>query len=68
VPAFITGLSNSFWREIHGKTRIVAVFGEPVELPRIEGDTRLTHHKRTADLLNDRIAALFDEERKLRGG
>jgi 1-acyl-sn-glycerol-3-phosphate acyltransferase len=68
VPAFITGLSNSLWREIHGKTKVVAVFGEPIELPPIEGETRLAHHKRTADLLNDRIAALFEEEKRLRSG
>jgi len=66
VPAFITGLSNSLWREIRGHTKVVAVFGEPIELPQIEGETRLAHHKRTADLLNDRIAALFEEEKALR--
>ncbi|MCA1826502.1 MAG: lysophospholipid acyltransferase family protein [Myxococcales bacterium] len=66
VPAFITGLSNSLWREIRGQTQVVAVFGEPIALPQVEGETRLAHHKRTADLLNERIAALFEEEKRLR--
>jgi 1-acyl-sn-glycerol-3-phosphate acyltransferase len=66
VPAFINGLSNSLWREVFGKRRIVAVFGEPVELPEFEGETRLAHHKRTADMINERIAALFEEEKALR--
>ena len=66
VPAFITGLSNSLWREIRGKTSVIAVFGDPVELPQIEGETRLSHHKKTADLLTERIAGLFEEEKKLR--
>lgn len=65
VPAFITGLSNSLWREIRGKSRIFAVFGAPIELPQYEGELRLTHYKRTADLMNEKIAALFDEERAL---
>ena len=66
VPAFINGLSNSLWGEVRGRTKLIAVFGEAIELPQIEGDTRLTHHKKTADLLNERIEALFEEEKALR--
>jgi hypothetical protein len=41
------------------------VFGEPVLLPEPR-ETRLSHHKKFADLLNERIAALGAEERALR--
>lgn len=58
VPAFITGLSNSLGGELRSHRPIVAVFGDPVPLPEVSGETRLSHHKRTADLLNEHIAAL----------
>lgn len=70
VPAFITGLTNSVLAELkanlRGERKVVAIFGEPVTLPEIEGETRLSHHKRTADLINARILALAEEEKALR--
>jgi len=71
VPAFILGLTNSPWAELRANLRkerpVIAVFGEPIELPQIpEDQTRLSQHKRCADLFNARIAALGAEERSLR--
>jgi 1-acyl-sn-glycerol-3-phosphate acyltransferase len=70
VPAFITGLTNSMWAELkanlRGEPRVVAIFGDPVELPEIEGETRLSHHKKLADQFNERILALAEEERAVR--
>ena len=70
VPAFITGLTNSVWAELKanftGGRTVVAIFGDPVELPEFEGETRLSHHKKTADMLNERILALAEEERAVR--
>ena len=70
VPAFITGLTNSIWAELKANARrertVVAVFGDPVELPPDEGETRLSHHKKFADLLNQRILALAEEEKTIR--
>jgi 1-acyl-sn-glycerol-3-phosphate acyltransferase len=71
VPAFILGMSNSFWAEVKANLRgappVIAVFGEPLELPEA-AETRLSHHKRFSDLINQRIAALGAEERALRSG
>jgi hypothetical protein len=47
---------------------VVAVFGDPVELPQFEGETRLSHHKRMADLFTERILALATEEKAVRAG
>jgi len=70
VPAFILGMTNSFWAEVRASWRrerpVIAVFGEPVALPAATGQTRLSHHKRFADLINERIAALGAEEWALR--
>ena len=70
VPAFILGMSNSLWAEVKANFRrerpVIAVFGEPVALPPQAGETRLAHHKRFADQINARIAALGAEERALR--
>jgi len=70
VPAFILGLTNSPWAELKANLRrerpVIAVFGEPVLLPQTPGETRLSHHKKFADLLNQQIAALGAEERALR--
>jgi 1-acyl-sn-glycerol-3-phosphate acyltransferase len=63
VPAFITGLTNSAVNEIKSREPIVAVFGDPIELPQFEGELRLSHYKRTADLFNEKIAALGAEEK-----
>jgi 1-acyl-sn-glycerol-3-phosphate acyltransferase len=72
VPAFILGMTNSFWNEVKATRRrepaVIAVFGAPVELPQWTGETRLSHHKRFADLINERISALGAEERALRSG
>jgi 1-acyl-sn-glycerol-3-phosphate acyltransferase len=70
VPAFITGLTNSVRAELMAnlmrERTVVAVFGDPVELPQLEGETRLSHHKRMADLLTERILALAAEEKAVR--
>jgi 1-acyl-sn-glycerol-3-phosphate acyltransferase len=70
VPAFVTGLSNKLLREIaanlRGRDPIVAVFGEPIDLSAFPAETRLTHHKRCADLFCERISALMDEEKRTR--
>ena len=70
VPAFILGMTNSFWTEVKANHRreppVIAVFGAPIELPKAAGETRLSHHKRFADLINQRISALGAEERALR--
>jgi 1-acyl-sn-glycerol-3-phosphate acyltransferase len=72
VPAFILGMTNSFWNEVKANRRggppVIAVFGAPIELPQEIGETRLSHHKKFADVINERIAALGAEERALRSG
>ncbi len=72
VPAFILGMTNSFWTEVKANHRrgppVIAVFGAPIVLPEVAGETRLSHHKRFADLINQRISALGAEERALRSG
>ena len=72
VPAFVNGLSNSVWSELWaGLTRrgkVVAIFGAPVDVSDFPAETRLSHHKRCADRLNERIAALGAEEKALRAG
>ena len=35
-------------------------------VPLFEGETRLSHHKKTADLLTEKIAALASEEKAIR--
>ncbi|HZX97569.1 MAG TPA: lysophospholipid acyltransferase family protein [Myxococcales bacterium] len=71
VPAFILGMSNGFWAELkanlRGESPVTAVFGAPVELPETPPETRLSHHKRCADLINQRIAELGEQVRGLRG-
>jgi hypothetical protein len=47
---------------------VVAVYGEPVDLSGWPAETRLSHHKKCADSFNERIAALGEEEKKLRLG
>jgi 1-acyl-sn-glycerol-3-phosphate acyltransferase len=70
VPAFILGMTNSFGTEVKASWRrkppVIAVFGHPVQLPEVAGGTRLSHHKRFADAINLRIAALGAEERAIR--
>lgn len=72
IPAFILGMTNSVWSEVkaewRGQPEIVAVFGAPMEVPRFPGETRLSHHKRFADAIANRIAALGAEERAIRSG
>jgi 1-acyl-sn-glycerol-3-phosphate acyltransferase len=65
VPAFITGLSNSFGTELRSKEKILAIFGDPIELPVYEGELRLSHYKRTADLLTEKIGELSSASRSL---
>jgi 1-acyl-sn-glycerol-3-phosphate acyltransferase len=70
VPAFILGLTNNPWAELKANLRrerpVIAVFGEPVQLPEVPSETRLSHHKKCADVLNQRIAVLGAEERAFR--
>ena len=70
VPAFVTGLSNKLLREIastlRGRNPIVAVFGDPIDLSAFPAETRLTHHKKCADLFCERIYGLMNEERGVR--
>src|SRR5437660_264053 len=69
LPAFIHGLTNSVWQELKLMLRrdlpINAVFGAPIDLSGFPKDTRLSHHKRCADLFAERIAELGQEEKKL---
>lgn len=70
VPAFIHGLTNSVWRELRanlrGERAVMALFGEPIDLSVFPPETRLVHHKKCADLFNEKITALGAEERALR--
>jgi len=70
IPAFILGLSNGPWAELRANLRgerpVIAVFGEPMELPPLVEETRLSHHKKFADVLNARITELGAEERAIR--
>jgi 1-acyl-sn-glycerol-3-phosphate acyltransferase len=71
VPAFIHGLSNDIVADIAGnftgKKRVVAVFGEPIDLaPFKKLGNRLSSHKRIADALLKRIYELGEEERRYR--
>ena len=71
VPAFIHGLSNNIVGDIIGKfrgtKRVVAVFGEPIDLSPFKKMTnRLASHKRIADALTKRIYELGEEERAVR--
>lgn len=70
VPAFVSGLSNSIlgelWSTLTGRRPIVAIFGAPVDVSDFPAETRLSHHKRCADRLNDRISALGAEEKAVR--
>ena len=72
IPAFVTGLSNKLGHEIAANLRardpIVAVYGYPIDLSSFPAETRLAHHKRCSDLFCTRIAALMDEERRVRSG
>jgi 1-acyl-sn-glycerol-3-phosphate acyltransferase len=70
VPAFITGLTNhlfsELWANIRRRRPIVIVFGDLVDLGGWPAETRLSHHKKCADLLNGKIAALMEEEKSAR--
>src|SRR5439155_1344364 len=72
VPAFILGMTNHFWTEVKANQRrtplVIAVFGKPVELPEVRGETRLSHHKKVADLLNEKIAGLCRSSNTSNGG
>jgi 1-acyl-sn-glycerol-3-phosphate acyltransferase len=70
IPAFVNGLSNSLlgelWANVLKRRPITAVFGAPVDVSDFPAETRLSHHKRCADRLNQHIAALGEEEKLLR--
>ena len=44
------------------------LFGAPIDVPAVEGETRLSHHKRFADAIAERIKELGAEERAIRTG
>lgn len=71
LPAFILGMTNSVWTELkanlRGERPVTAVFGAPIQLPEAPVETRLSHHKRCADLLRERITELGEQVRALRG-
>jgi 1-acyl-sn-glycerol-3-phosphate acyltransferase len=73
LPAFIHGLGNDVTREVRDNYRsppanpIHVVFGDPVELGALlEGSPRPAQYKRVADRVLAAIAALGEEERRLR--
>jgi 1-acyl-sn-glycerol-3-phosphate acyltransferase len=71
LPAFILGMTNSVWTELkanlRGERPVTAVFGAPIELPDSPVETRLSQHKRCADLFRQRITELGEQVRELRG-
>jgi 1-acyl-sn-glycerol-3-phosphate acyltransferase len=70
VPAFITGLTNhllsELWANIRRERPIVIVFGNVVDIGEWPAVTRRSHAKKCADLLNEKIAALMEEEKAVR--
>jgi 1-acyl-sn-glycerol-3-phosphate acyltransferase len=70
IPAFVTGLTNSMGSELIANLRrdrkVVAIFGDPIELPAYEGETRVSQHKKLADVFNERILALAEQEKAIR--
>jgi len=70
LPAFITGLTNhlgsELWANIRRRRPIVIVFGNPVDVGDWPTETRLSHAKRCADMLSEKIAALMPEEKATR--
>jgi 1-acyl-sn-glycerol-3-phosphate acyltransferase len=72
IPAFVNGMTNSVWAELkatlRGERPVNLVYGAPVDLGDWPPETRLSHHKRCADLLAAKIAELGAEERSLRNG
>jgi len=70
VPAFVLGLSNGMFSELFANLRgvrpVLVVLGAPVDLSAFPAETRLSHHKRCADALLERIRELGQEEKALR--
>ena len=72
VPAFINGLGNDFLGDVKSNftdpaKRVIAVFGEPIELSQFRGQSnRLATHKKIADTILGRIYQLGQEERAIR--
>ena len=70
VPAFVSGLTNSLWRELVDnlkKTRpVVVVFGAPIAPERWPEGSRMAVQMRVAEELLDEIRALHPEERATR--
>jgi len=70
LPAFITGLTNDLmselWANIRRRRPIVIVFGSPVDVADWPTETRLSHAKKCADMLSEKIAALMEEEKAVR--
>ena len=70
VPAFVSGLSNSLWKELvanlKGGRPAVVIFGEPLTPDRWPEGSRLTLQLKVAEQLLDAIRALQPEEKALR--
>jgi 1-acyl-sn-glycerol-3-phosphate acyltransferase len=70
VPAFITGLTNhlfsELWANIRRERPVVIVFGNVIDVGDWPAETRLSHAKKCADLFNEKIAALMEEEKSAR--
>ncbi len=70
VPAFVSGLSNSPWRELLDNARkrrpVIVVFGDPIAPDGWPEGSRLSLQKRVADELLERIRALQPEEKATR--
>jgi len=70
LPAFITGLTNhlfsELWANIRRRRPIVIVFGSPFGVGDWPSQTRLSHAKKCADMLSEKIAALMEEEKAAR--
>ena len=72
LPAFVNGLTNSMWGEIKEnfrrgeRRRVIVVLGDPIDISGYPADTRLSHHKRCADLFVEKITALGAEEKAAR--
>jgi len=70
VPAFVSGLSNSLWREMVSNFKkerpAVVIFGAPITPERWPEGSRLTLQLKVAEQLLDAIRALQPEEKALR--
>src|SRR5436305_6984418 len=70
LPVFITGLTNDLlselWANIRKKRPVVVIFGNVLDVADWPTETRLSHAKKCADMFNEKIAALMEEEKAAR--